>query len=292
MSDPLTPTSTDHTSHDRLLIAGLVDRSPDALTPDERRHALAQVASCTECRSLLADLRALSSALPTTSTPPRPRDFSLTPADADRLRPRGLRWMLGLIGTPRDSFTRPLALGLTTLGIVGLLVASLPGALGGFASSAGGAPVLSAVGNAIGEAAGSAAPAPAAAPAASAAPSTANDRQSDALSAGPVKGQASAAASGATRGAGYPALSVAPRSPEDTNLVYGADNGTPETGGVAEQVPASDGGAGAPSGVGSDLAGTAETTGPSPLVIVAGAMFIAGIGLLLARWSARHFGNR
>ncbi|MGK2849830.1 MAG: hypothetical protein ACSLFN_02815, partial [Candidatus Limnocylindrales bacterium] len=54
------------------------------------------------------------------------------------------RW-LRRIGSSRDTLTRPLAIGFTTLGLAGLLVATVPGALPG--SSVG--PVLSSVGNSV-----------------------------------------------------------------------------------------------------------------------------------------------
>ena len=116
-----------HPRHDRILIAAAVDRGSD-IRPSLVRSLLG---TCLECARLHADLLALALALPIASTPPRPRDFSLTAADAERLRPRGLRRWLGLIGTSRDTLTRPLAIGFTTLGLAGLLVATVPGALPG-----------------------------------------------------------------------------------------------------------------------------------------------------------------
>jgi hypothetical protein len=58
--------------------------------------------------------------------PARTRDFTLTTSDAARLR--GSRWrrLIAAIGSSRDVFSRPLAIGLTTLGVAGLLVASVP----------------------------------------------------------------------------------------------------------------------------------------------------------------------
>ncbi|MEX1173789.1 MAG: hypothetical protein WEG56_14435 [Chloroflexota bacterium] len=143
----------DHARHDRLRIAAAADRGA---TPDDVAAAAHQLAACADCARLHADLVAIAAAIPTTTVPPRRRDFTLTPADADRLRPSGLRRWLRVIGTSRDTVTRPLAIGFTTLGLVGLLLASapsvLPGATGGTA--------LSDVGNSVG--------APVLAPAASA----------------------------------------------------------------------------------------------------------------------------
>jgi len=113
-----------HQRHDRLLIAAAVDRGPEV--PPSLARAL--LATCLECARLYADLLVLALALPSSSTPARPRDFTLTEVDARRLRPRGLRRWLGLVGTSRDTLTRPLAIGFTTLGLAGLLVATVPGA--------------------------------------------------------------------------------------------------------------------------------------------------------------------
>ena len=146
--------SADHATHDRTLIAAMSTRDPD-MTPAETANAEAMLAACTECARLRDDLRALAAALPSASTPRRTREFTLTPADAERLRPRGLRRWLGLVGTSRDSITRPLALGFTTLGIAGLLVATVPAVL---PMAGSGAAQLSP------EGAGAASAAPAAAP--------------------------------------------------------------------------------------------------------------------------------
>jgi anti-sigma factor RsiW len=116
-----------HGLHDRLLVAAEADRPTDR----ERGPALgrALLAACTECADLYADLVALATALPTAATPRRTRDFTLTAADAERLRPRGLRAWLARIGSPRDALSRPLAIGFTTLGLAGLLVATAPSVL-------------------------------------------------------------------------------------------------------------------------------------------------------------------
>ena len=78
--------------------------------------------------------------------PRRTRDFRLTDADAARLRQTRWRRLLGRFGDPRLAFTRPLATGLVTLGIAGLVLASAPSfaALGGI-GSAGAAPAFAPV---------------------------------------------------------------------------------------------------------------------------------------------------
>ncbi len=121
----------DHAMHDPLLVAEAADRAgrlPPAL------------AECPDCRTLHADLVQLAAALPTAAVATRPLAYTLTPADAARLRAGGLRRWLALIGSARDGITRPLALGFTTLGLAGLLVATLPAVLSGGAATAGAAP--------------------------------------------------------------------------------------------------------------------------------------------------------
>ena len=80
---------------------------------------------------LLDDLVAIRTATVTLPTPPRVDDYQLTPDDAARLRPGGWRRLVAAIGSGRAAFTRPLAVGLTTLGLAGLLVATVPSVLTG-----------------------------------------------------------------------------------------------------------------------------------------------------------------
>jgi anti-sigma factor RsiW len=131
MTEPLTPAALeDHAHHDPTWMAALATRDPD-LSESERTRAQAALKSCGACADLFADLVAVSAAIPTAALPTRPRDFTLTAADAARLRPGGLRRWLAGIGSVRDGITFPLALGLTTMGIAGLLVATVPAAFSG-----------------------------------------------------------------------------------------------------------------------------------------------------------------
>jgi hypothetical protein len=117
----------DHAAHDDVLVASLVARAQD-LEPEEQAAARALVERCVECAALHADLVALSGVAAAMPTPVRPRDFTLTSEDAARLRHAGLRGLFRRIGSARDAVTRPLAVGLTTFGIIGMLVGSVPGA--------------------------------------------------------------------------------------------------------------------------------------------------------------------
>jgi hypothetical protein len=94
--------------------------------------------TCQACADLSRDLLAIVAAtrsLPTAAT--APRDFRLTPDQAARLRRTSwLRTVLAPFSGARSA-TRPVAAAFTTLGVAGLLLATLlPGALG----SAGSAP--------------------------------------------------------------------------------------------------------------------------------------------------------
>jgi anti-sigma factor RsiW len=111
-----------HAEHDPLLVAAL---AAGDLEPADRL-LVERLASCPECALLAADLRAIATA--TAALPPRtrPRDFSLRAEDAARLRRRGWRGFVAAFGGRRSAALKPLATGLTTLGIAGLLLAALP----------------------------------------------------------------------------------------------------------------------------------------------------------------------
>jgi len=86
----------------------------------------ADLAACPDCVALHSDLVAIAAALPDAAIPVRPRDYRLGPADAARLRRTGWRRWFAAVGSSRDTVTRPLAIGLTTLGLAGLLLTALP----------------------------------------------------------------------------------------------------------------------------------------------------------------------
>ena len=130
MTDP-SPAS-DHASHDTILVASLADHS---LPASERAAAEALVATCSQCADLQADLLALRAATRAMPTPSRPTDYTLTERDAARLRSGGWRRFVAILGSSRDALSRPLAVGLTTLGLAGLLVSAAPSFMMGSASS-------------------------------------------------------------------------------------------------------------------------------------------------------------
>lgn len=113
-----------HTTHDALLIASY--KAGDG-PPADRALAELRIRECADCRALHDDLAAIGgalAALPRVAT--APRDFRLSAEQAARLR--GGPWWRRVARTlvaPRG-LGRPLATAFTTLGLVGLLIGSLP----------------------------------------------------------------------------------------------------------------------------------------------------------------------
>lgn len=272
MTEPFTPAAPeDHALHDPTWMAALAARDPD-LSESERTRAEAAARSCGPCADLLAELMAVSAAIPTAAIPTRPHDFTLTAADAARLRPGGLRRWLAGIGSVRDGITFPLAMGLTTMGIAGLLLATIPAAFSGMGGAAAGPTVLSTVGAAV-PAPEVAAPVPAAGePAPSTAPSAAAALapSAAAASAAPPGEQVDQFASGSpdTEGAG------------DGSVFYGDD------GDAASQTAQRQ-----------DATEMAQATiqddgsGVSALFVVALTLLIAGLGLFALRWTSNRLGD-
>lgn len=256
-----------HAAHDRLLIANLIDRSVDEA---ERVRAEELLAACRECEQLYDDLVALSAATRSMAVPARPRDFTLSAADADRLRVRGWRRLLAAIGSSRDAFSRPLALGLTTLGIAGLLFATIPSVLIG-----GGPTSLSAVGTAIDNGAGGGAANPEMAAQASEAPAASE----------PASGIAAAP----------PAATAAPSAAAEAAPVPSDDLGTDSENGPEGLFA---GGESSPLADEREFGDANRTPLPSEeplnrttMILVASVLLAAGVGLFLLRWTARRLGG-
>lgn len=118
-----------HATHDELLLARLYG---DDVDQTERAAALDQMASCAECADFFADLSSISTALVALPVPPRRRDFSLTEADAARLRRRGTGWsMPGLIARTRLLGRAMVAVGVAGVLVIGTATAFLPAGAGG-----------------------------------------------------------------------------------------------------------------------------------------------------------------
>ncbi len=307
----------DHATHDTLLVAALADRTIGAA---DRERAEALVARCGLCAALRDDMVAIRSATRALPTPPRRRDYRLAADDASRLRPGGWRRLVAALRSSGD-VTRPLAVGLTTLGLAGLLVATVPSILtgsvplgpssgaaalpesnaagGGTSSggqvSSGAAAAFPAAGSGAGEAASPAFPAPDAsgitAPLRAAAPPP-----SAAAAAAPVS---SAAASGPVFDAitaspeATPEPLVAARAPTPGTEDKGAQGSAqPPQAAVAASPPAT---SEATSAVAAErqptddrLAVESGGSGPSALVLISAALLLAGLGLFAIRRLGRR----
>lgn len=261
----------DHASHDTLIVASLADRS---VADRERAAAEALVATCSLCATLHLDLVALSAATRSLPTPTRTRDYLLTTADAVRLRPRGWRKLVAVFGSPRDAFSRPLAVGLTTLGIAGLLVATVPSILTGGATTAGSAttqdPSLQSESGPVSGAAEAASP-PGVLTYPDAASGAAALETGRAAALIPSSAPAAAAESGrdiVNTGAG--------ENLDVTNGIDAMDDLFVQTDDLRGQA---------------DGTVAADPTGPSTMAVVAGTLLIGGLGLFALRWSARRFSD-
>ncbi len=275
-----------HTSpdHDELLIARL---AVDDLPPTESAGRLARswVADCPACAELLSDLKAIAAATAALPAPRRTRDFRLTEADAARLRPAGWRGLVARFGSPTFAFTRPLAAGLATLGIAGLLLATIPAGFGSASSSSG---LLSPAGGNGAEAQDSSGEHATSAPAygggagpAAAPPAASEAPPSAAASAAPAP---VVAPSGDGRNSGSaPPVVPAPTSGVGVTTESGGSKGLAS--------PAADTASANPtSSPAGPTAAARENTGggPSPLVVGSLLLLIAGLGLGALRIVARR----
>jgi anti-sigma factor RsiW len=115
--------TTPHATHDELLLARLYGGDVNEL---ERARALDLVAACEECAGFFADLGAIATATAAMAVPPRPRDFTLSEADAARLRRRSNGGsLLGWFG-----WTRALGGSMAAIGLVGVVALGALAAFG------------------------------------------------------------------------------------------------------------------------------------------------------------------
>ena len=115
--------TTPHAAHDELLLARLYGGDVD---DRDRARALDLVATCQECAGFFADLGAIATATAAMAVPPRPRGFTLSEADAARLRRRSDDGSLhGLFG-----WTRALGGSMAAIGLAGVVALGAVSALG------------------------------------------------------------------------------------------------------------------------------------------------------------------
>ena len=112
-----------HEQHDPILVVSLA--SGDLATADrDRATAQSLVETCADCARLHDDVLAIAAA--TKALPARDRAPATSGSRRSRrrrLRPAG--WRRFFAGPPRALFSRQLGVGLTTLGIAGLLISSI-----------------------------------------------------------------------------------------------------------------------------------------------------------------------
>ncbi len=271
----------DHDRHDRFLIAALAAGDLEAKALED---AQALVAACADCAELLADLRSIAAATAALPTLPRPTDFRLAPDTAERLGARGWRGLLVRLADSRFGFSRPLAVGLTTLGLVGAIAGSIPGAMGGF--GVGAAPVMSDVGNSLNATEGqrNSAAGAGAAPA-SAAPASAAPAAREPLPPGP----AALAAGSPAPTALYPAVTSAPKPPDTASAAPSARN---EALVAIPSLQATTSDQDTSRGAGTFAPESTGSPGPPPLLVGSLVLLLVGLGILGAQWAATRLTNR
>jgi len=307
------PDLANHATHDLDLIAA---HAAGDVTGRELETAGALVAGCAECARLHGDLLSISAALGELPAPARPRDFRLTTEQAAALRPGGWRAWLATLAGPRFSFAAPLGTALTTLGLVGLLIAgpgfSLPSS-GPTALAPNPAPAVTESGVESQEGAGTGPGAPREAP--SAAPSAAAAAAGQADAGEPsMRPEAASSPQPVAQGSGSTEYSASPKATSDLTAggepsagpsqQLDADGGAMPASSAAVPAPVAggdtSGGSTNQAGAGdsgttsraSDQAGTRglleSGSAPSPAAIGAGVLLLLGVLLVGARLAARR----
>jgi hypothetical protein len=264
-----------HDRHDRFLVAALAagDLEAKALTDAEEL-----VASCSDCSELLTDLRSIAAATAALPLLPRSTDFRLSPETAERLGARGWRGFLVRLADSRFGFSRPLAVGLTTIGLVGVIAGSIPGAMGG--ASSGSAAFMPTVGNDSAASSERNGAAGAVAPPGSPVPG-ARQPLSSALTLSLGSPAPTSVVPGPTSVPGPPSPAERDGSSASPSGLYG--------GFVAASPPPAKGAEGTS---GNRLFSSSGTSGPPPLLVASLVVLLIGLGILAAQWAATRLTNR
>jgi len=125
--------NSEHELHDGALVARYA--AGDSY-PQERAEAARLVDNCDNCAALAADIRLISARTADLPHYKRPRDFRLTPEQADRLRGSWFDRFMRRFATPGWSIVRPLAAASLAIGLVLVVVGALPIGLTGSAAPA------------------------------------------------------------------------------------------------------------------------------------------------------------
>lgn len=243
-----------HAAEHALAIAAL--QAGDLAGPELARAEELR-ATCPACTALFTDLETLRLAVRELPVSPRTRDFRLTEADAAHLQPTGWRRFVGWLVAPRSS-VRPLATGLATLGLAGLMLTSIPGlTLSGSATVTSAPAYQATMGRADAEMATGA---------------PAEPPQTGTLTA-PTQGPAGSA----VPAAGAPEGPAAEPSPGGGVTGAGQDDSSANKGATPDQSSRN----------AAEVAG-GGATGPNLAALASIALLAAGLGLLAARWAARR----
>lgn len=117
------PTAPDHQLHDPLLIAQIT--AGDSLDPDQQREGEWLVSSCGACAALADELRAVSGAVAWEPTPPRRRDFRISPEQAEKLQGNAVTRFMRRLALPSSNALRPAAAGVLSIGLVFMLAGTV-----------------------------------------------------------------------------------------------------------------------------------------------------------------------
>lgn len=105
----------DHRRHDRLLVTR---HAMDDSYPGERDEARQLIATCADCAKLAADIRVIASSMNQLPAHTRPRDFTISQEQADRLRGSRLSRLLRGLAAPGWATLRPVAGVALSIGLV------------------------------------------------------------------------------------------------------------------------------------------------------------------------------
>jgi hypothetical protein len=124
--------NSEHDRHDRVLVARYAAGEAYHSEIDEAKDL---VDNCDECAALAADIRLISARTADLPAARRPRDFRITPEQAEQLRGSWFDRLMRGFSSPGWSVVRPVAAASLAIGMVLIVVGALPISLGGGSSA-------------------------------------------------------------------------------------------------------------------------------------------------------------
>jgi hypothetical protein len=115
--------SSEHDRHDRVLLARFA--AGDAY-PSEQTEAQKLVDGCAECAALATDIRLIAARTADLPQVTRPRDFRISPEQADKLRGSWFDRVMRNFASPGWGVARPLAGAAMAIGLALVVVGALP----------------------------------------------------------------------------------------------------------------------------------------------------------------------